>query len=77
MIELSAQKFNYQSHKNNMDTNTEEKKCVMCGGGTTGYKCDVCGEEAGQHESSHACGGDHCVAKCAGCSEAETKCTCA
>lgn len=54
----------------------EDKKCVKCGGKTEGYKCDMCGEEAEKHDESHSCGGDHCVTKCAGCSQSETKCTC-
>ena len=53
-----------------------EKKCTKCGGETTGYKCDMCGAEAEKHDEQHACGGDHCVAKCAACNEAETKCGC-
>lgn len=53
-----------------------EKKCAKCDGGVSGYKCDVCGAEADQHDEKHDCGGDHCVPKCAGCSQAETKCAC-
>lgn len=56
--------------------NESEKKCTTCGGKTTGYKCDMCGAEAIVHDDDHACGGDHCVAKCAACKQAETKCTC-
>ncbi|MBI4127750.1 MAG: hypothetical protein HY459_01630 [Parcubacteria group bacterium] len=56
----------------------EEMKttCTTCGGATSGYKCDMCGEESQAHDENHKCGGDHCVRKCAGCSEAETNCTC-
>lgn len=54
----------------------EEKKCAKCGGATAGYKCDMCGAISDAHDEGHACGGEHCVAKCTGCSEAETKCPC-
>lgn len=50
--------------------------CAKCGGTTTGYKCDMCGAQSDMHDDQHACGGEHCVAKCAGCNEAESKCTC-
>lgn len=53
-----------------------ENKCKKCGEKTDDYKCDMCGAEAKEHDSNHSCGGNHCVAKCAGCGEAETKCTC-
>lgn len=53
-----------------------EKKCAKCAGKTAGYKCDMCGTEAEKHDANHSCGGDHCVAKCAACNEAETKCSC-
>lgn len=52
------------------------KKCSTCGVDAQGYKCDMCGAEAAEHDASHACGGDHCQAKCSGCSEAESKCSC-
>jgi len=57
--------------------NESEKKCTTCGGQVLGYKCDMCGTEAEQHDENHACGGNHCVAKCHGCKQAETKCSCA
>ena len=50
--------------------------CKTCGGATEGYKCDVCGVEAKEHDANHKCGSEHCVAKCVGCGEAETKCSC-
>jgi len=52
------------------------EKCKKCDGVTNGYKCDTCGEESTSHVATHACGGEHCVAKCSGCNEAETKCGC-
>jgi len=51
-------------------------QCSRCSGETGGYKCDSCGAEAPAHDAQHACGGDHCMAKCAGCNEAEVKCSC-
>jgi hypothetical protein len=50
--------------------------CKTCGGDSQGFKCDMCGAEAAEHDAEHACGGDHCMAKCAGCNEAEAKCSC-
>jgi hypothetical protein len=50
--------------------------CSQCGGPTEGYKCDLCGAEAKEHDDGHACGGDHCVPKCTGCNEAQSNCTC-
>lgn len=55
----------------------EGKKCMKCGGETKGYKCDMCGEEADKHDENHKCGGGHCVSKCVGCNQSETKCSCA
>lgn len=43
---------------------------------TEGYKCDVCGQECPEHDPNHSCGGDHCMPKCSGCGEAESKCSC-
>lgn len=54
----------------------EAKKCVKCGMDTAGYKCVECGEECEHHDSNHACGPEACQAKCAGCNEAEIKCSC-
>lgn len=54
----------------------DQPKCVKCGGQTAGYKCDACGEEAGEHDAAHGCGGERCMAKCAGCGQAEAKCGC-
>ncbi len=51
-------------------------KCKKCGGDTHGCKCDMCGAELDEHDPNHACGGEHCVAKCSACNEAETNCTC-
>lgn len=51
-------------------------ECTKCQSPTDGYKCDMCGEESATRDPNHACGGDHCMAKCAGCSQAEAKCTC-
>ncbi|MEK7506831.1 MAG: hypothetical protein AAB585_02360 [Patescibacteria group bacterium] len=53
-----------------------ENKCKKCGMATQGYKCDMCGTESAEHDAGHGCGGDHCLAKCSGCGEAETKCSC-
>ncbi len=53
-----------------------EYGCKGCGGPTEGYKCDMCGAEAESHDPNHACGGDHCLPKCKGCGEAESKCSC-
>jgi len=50
--------------------------CSKCSGPTEGFKCDMCGEESETHVEDHSCGGAHCVAKCQGCGEAESKCTC-
>jgi RecJ-like exonuclease len=50
--------------------------CSKCSGDTEGYKCDMCGTESTTHDAQHACGGDHCMPKCQGCSEAHVKCTC-
>lgn len=51
--------------------------CKKCGGETSGFKCDMCGVEAATHDDAHVCGGEHCMPKCVGCSEAEAKCACA
>lgn len=51
-------------------------ECKNCSGSTEGYKCDMCGAESENHDDKHVCGGDHCVAKCSSCNEAETKCIC-
>jgi len=51
-------------------------KCAKCSGEAEGYKCDMCGTEAAEHDETHACGGDHCTLKCKGCNEAQTKCSC-
>lgn len=53
-----------------------EEKCVKCGKDTSGYKCDVCGAEAEEHDANHECGAEHCMPKCVGCSEAQVKCSC-
>jgi len=50
--------------------------CKKCGKDTAGYKCEMCGAESETHDESHNCGGEHCVAKCQECNQAETKCTC-
>lgn len=50
--------------------------CKHCQGEVSGYKCDVCGATSSEHDANHACGGEHCLAMCAACSQAETKCTC-
>ena len=54
----------------------ENKKCVKCGKEVDGYKCDMCGAEAKEHDAMHGCGGEHCMPKCKGCNEAEVKCSC-
>ena len=54
----------------------ETKKCQKCGMTAEGYKCEMCGAEAAEHDPMHACGGEKCVPKCSGCKEAETKCVC-
>jgi len=51
-------------------------ECSKCGGPSEGYKCDMCGAEAMEHDISHDCGSDHCMPKCLGCDEAEMNCTC-
>ncbi len=50
--------------------------CSKCEGDTEGFKCDMCGAEAAEHDSKHACGGDHCMPKCKACSQAQVKCAC-
>lgn len=54
----------------------QDKKCSHCGGGTAGYKCNMCGEELAEHDASHGCGGDHCMSKCAACNQAQAECSC-
>jgi len=54
----------------------QEHKCVKCHGTTSGYKCDTCGAESHEHDDHHGCGGDHCMPKCAACSQAEAECSC-
>lgn len=56
--------------------NNMEDECAMCSSPTQGYKCDVCDAESMTHDETHDCGGDHCVAKCKACGEAETNCAC-
>ncbi len=51
-------------------------RCRSCHGETKGYMCDVCGAVSDVHVESHACGGAHCMPRCAGCYEAEVNCTC-
>ena len=51
-------------------------KCAKCGRDAKGYKCDSCGAERKNHDSNHACGGNHCMPKCSGCNEAHSKCAC-
>jgi len=50
--------------------------CKKCEGPTSGYKCDICGEESVAHVETHTHGGAHCMPKCTGCNEAEVKCSC-
>tara|TARA_Y100000310_G_scaffold345859_1_gene471628 strand:+ start:23531 stop:23731 length:201 start_codon:yes stop_codon:yes gene_type:complete len=50
--------------------------CSKCEGETEGWKCEMCGSESGEHVADHQCGGEHCIPKCKGCAEAESKCTC-
>lgn len=50
--------------------------CKKCGGATEGFKCDMCGTEAAEHDDKHSCGGEHCMSKCKACNEAEAKCIC-
>lgn len=50
--------------------------CATCGKATSGYKCDMCGAESADYDPNHACGGEHCVAKCSGCGQAENRCIC-
>lgn len=52
-------------------------ECTKCHGPAAGYKCDICGDESDAHDAQHACGADHCMPKCSGCSQAQVKCTCA
>lgn len=57
----------------------EDLKCKNCGmaaDSPMSHKCDTCGAEAKEHDEKHECGGEHCVVKCSGCKEAETKCSC-
>lgn len=63
-------------------------QCIKCGKQTMGYKCNICGAEANQHDDRHGLnesgaslddhprGADHCMSKCAGCGQAETNCSC-
>lgn len=53
-----------------------KNECAMCSSPTDGYKCDMCGAESMTHDETHDCGGDHSVAKCKACGEAETNCLC-
>lgn len=53
------------------------KKCGQAADAPMAYKCDMCGAEAAAHDPNHSCGDEHCVVKCSGCHQAETKCTCA
>lgn len=55
----------------------EDGQCKKCHGRTEGYKCDLCGATAEEHDPEHSCGGEHCMPKCMGCQEAEELCTCA
>jgi len=50
--------------------------CKTCEGDTEGYKCDVCGAEAEEHDNEHSCGGEHCMPKCKACGKAEVGCSC-
>lgn len=50
--------------------------CSKCQGATMGYKCDMCGVESDTHDANHACGGDHCMPKCAACQQAQVQCSC-
>ena len=52
------------------------EKCIKCDKDTMGYKCDVCGAESNQNDTSHECGLEHCMPKCVGCNEAQAKCPC-
>ncbi len=52
------------------------KKCSIQADSPMAYKCDVCGDEAKEHDDQHACGGEHCVVKCSGCKKSETQCSC-
>lgn len=52
------------------------KKCGMAADSPMAYKCDVCGAESENHDSNHACDGEHCVVKCSGCKKSETQCSC-
>lgn len=54
----------------------ENMTCAKCQKTAKGWKCDKCGAEAVAHDEGHGCGGAHCVPKCEGCSEAESKCSC-
>ena len=53
-----------------------ENACSKCGMPGSGYKCDMCGAESDHRPYDHLCGVAHCVAKCSGCGEAQTYCTC-
>ena len=55
--------------------------CKTCSKPTDGYKCDMCGAEAQEHDPNHAnpehgCSGANCVSKCQPCGQAENKCAC-
>lgn len=52
------------------------KKCARPADAPMAYKCDMCNDEAAEHDPNHGCGGDHCMVKCSGCKEAESKCSC-
>lgn len=51
-------------------------ECKTRGGATQGFKCEICGAESKKHDPGHACGGVHCMSKCAECNEAESNCVC-
>ena len=57
---------------------TETLLCARCGGPGDGWKCAICGSLAREHDTGHVHGGSdrYCTIRCAGCSEADVRCTC-
>ena len=52
--------------------------CPKCNGETAGWKCAICGVEAGEHDTEHLHAGSdrYCTLKCKACNQADVQCTC-
>lgn len=52
--------------------------CPKCHGEAEGWKCAICGAEAGEHDPNHKHEGSdrYCTMKCKGCGEADVHCNC-